>query len=76
MEEKVRTIIADVLNVTLDKVTLDTEIGELPEWDSLNNVRIITELESKFSVKLEPELLMDLEDVSDIVELIEEMAHE
>ena len=55
------------------EVTLETEIGELDEWDSLRNVQIIAQLEKEFEVKITPDMIMDLEDVSDIVGLIREL---
>lgn len=73
MEDKIIELIASVLNVPKDDVTLETEIGELDEWDSLRNVQIIAQLEKEFEVKITPDMIMDLEDVSDIVGLIREL---
>lgn len=73
MEDKIIELIARVLNVPKDDVTLETEIGELDEWDSLRNVQIIAQLEKEFEVKITPDMIMDLEDVSDIVVLIREL---
>lgn len=72
-DEKVKELIANVLNVSVDEVTDDTEIGELEEWDSLHNVQILVALEEEFYIKMTPDLLMDLETVEDIVDLIEEL---
>lgn len=73
MEDKIIELIARVLNVPVGDVTLETEIGELDEWDSLRNVQIIAQLEKEFEVKITPDMIMDLEDVSDIVGLIREL---
>lgn len=73
MEDKIIELIARVLNVPKDDVTQETEIGELDEWDSLRNVQIIAQLEKEFEVKITPDMIMDLEDVSDIVGLIREL---
>lgn len=73
MEDKIIELIARVLNVPKDDVTLETEIGELDEWDSLRNVQIIAQLEKEFEVKITPDMIMDLEDVSDIVGLVREL---
>lgn len=74
MEEKVISIIAKVLNVPTSDITPDTEIGEPDEWDSLHNLTIFTDLEKAFNVKITQEMMMDLEDVSDIINLLEEIA--
>ncbi len=73
MEEKVIALIARVLNVSLSEIDLDTEIGELDEWDSLHNVEIISQLEKEFGIKITSDMIIDLEDVSDIVRLIEDL---
>ena len=73
MEDKVIELIARVLNVPASDVELDTEIGELDEWDSLHNVEIISQLEKEFNVKITSDMIMDLADVSDIVSLIEDL---
>lgn len=73
MENKIIELIARVLNVPVGDVTLETEIGELDEWDSLRNVQIIAQLEKEFEVKITPDMIMDLEDVSDIVGLIKDL---
>lgn len=73
MENKIIELIARVLNVPIGDVTLETEIGELDEWDSLRNVQIIAQLEKEFEVKITPDMIMDLEDVSDIISLIKNL---
>ena len=73
MEIKIIELIARVLNVPVGDVTLETEIGELDEWDSLRNVQIIAQLEKEFEVKITPDMIMDLEDVSDIISLIKDL---
>ena len=73
MEDKIIELITRVLNVPVGDVTLETEIGELAEWDSLRNVQIIAQLEKEFEVKITPDMIMDLEDVSDIISLIKDL---
>lgn len=73
MDNKIIELIARVLNVPVGDVTLETEIGELDEWDSLRNVQIIAQLEKEFEVKITPDMIMDLEDVSDIISLIKDL---
>ena len=73
MENKIIELIARVLNVPVGDVTLETEIGELDEWDSRRNVQIIAQLEKEFEVKITPDMIMDLEDVSDIISLIKDL---
>ena len=57
MEKEIIAIIARILEVDVEEVELDTAVGDLPEWDSLHHLQIIAELE----------------DVSDLISLVEEM---
>jgi acyl carrier protein len=72
LEQKVIKIIAESLEVNEDQITEDTAIGDIPEWNSLGHIVIISSLEKEFSINFDPEIIMDLEDVSDIVAAIEE----
>lgn len=57
MEKEIIALIASVLKVPVDEVTLSTEIGELDEWDSLHNMQIIANLEKTFNVRITSEIL-------------------
>ena len=74
MEDKVKEIIAHVLQVPAEAIENDTEIGELNEWDSLHNLTIFTELQKEFDVKITQEMLMDLENVGDIIDMLNNLA--
>lgn len=73
MDEKVIEIIAKVLQVPVDEITPDVEIGELDEWDSLHNVAIFAELEKQFEIKITQDMLVDLENVEDIISLVKDL---
>ena len=60
-------IIADMLGVDAGRITDDTAIGDLPEWDSLHHIRIISAIEKKYGFHFTPDVIMELEDVSDMV---------
>lgn len=73
MEEKIISIIARILEVDIDDIELDTAVGDLPEWDSIHHLQIIAELEKEFGIKYAAEELAELEDVSDLISLTEEI---
>ncbi len=68
---KVKGVIAGVLNVDINEIEDDTAIGDLPEWDSLHHIQIISAIEKEFDFRFTPDVMMDLEDVSDIVNATE-----
>lgn len=71
IENKVKSIISSILGVDVSKIGDDTAIGDLPEWDSLNHIQIISAIEKEFDFRFTPDVMMDLEDVSDIVDATE-----
>ena len=74
VEEKIRKIIATILMVNEDCIQDDTAIGDVPGWDSLNQFRILSAVETEFGIQFTPEVLMELEDFSDIVQAVRERA--
>ena len=66
MEARIREIIVRILGVSETDISGDTAIGDLPEWDSLRHIQIISAVEKEFGFRFTPDVIMDLEDVSDI----------
>ena len=74
MDEKIISIMAKVLEVEPSEIELDCGIGDMPEWSSLKHLQIISELEQAFSIKLQPQDIMELEEIGDLVNLVKELA--
>ena len=72
IEDRVIKIIAEAIEVDSNKIDEDTAIGDFPNWDSMSQLIIITSLEKEFDIKFDPEDIMDLEDVGDMISAIEE----
>ena len=47
IEEKVRKIMAELLEVDGGTIEDDSAIGDIPNWDSLNHLRIIAAIEKE-----------------------------
>ena len=71
IEDRVIKIIAEAIEVESNKIDEDTAIGDFPNWDSMGQLIIITSLEKEFDIKFDPEDIMDLEDVGDMISAIE-----
>lgn len=70
-EQRVIKIIAEAIEVESNKIDEDTAIGDFPNWDSMGQLVIITSLEKEFDIKFDPEDIMELEDVGDMIAAIE-----
>ena len=70
--EKVIEIVASTCEVDKSEVTGDSTVGDFPAWDSMGHLSILTNVEEAFDICFEPEEMMELEDVNDIVKAVEE----
>lgn len=71
VKEKVIEIIAGILEVQPSEITLESTIGDFPTWDSLGQLNILQSVQDEFEVEFEPEEMMDIEDVNDIIKAVE-----
>ena len=69
-KDSVKALISKILSVSLDIIQDDLAVGDIPEWDSLAHMRIITALESDLGVILDIEQTLDIEFVEDIVDAV------
>ena len=76
MESQVKEIIARVLNVDLDCISDDLSSGDIPEWDSVGNLAIISTLEQDLGVEFPLEDLFDLTSVRSIVDEVNKLIHD
>lgn len=72
VEETIKSIMVELLGVDVSDIEDDSAIGDLPNWDSLNHLRIIAEIEKTFNFQFTPDVLMDIEDFSDLVNATQE----
>lgn len=71
VEQKVKEIVAGVSGVDVNEVTLQSAVGDFPQWDSMGQMAIIQQVEEAFEISFEPEEMMEMEDVNDIVKAVE-----
>ena len=70
--EKVREILCDQLDLEEDKVTMDSDIVEDFEADSLDVVDLVMSLEDEFGIEIPDEEIENIKTVGDIVRYIED----
>ena len=64
-------IVGSVCETEVSFVTEESTIGDFPQWDSMGHLTILSNVEEAFDINFEPEEMMDLEDVHDIIEAVE-----
>lgn len=75
MDQQIRKIIADVLNVDAAVVTDELAVGSIPEWDSVGNLAIISTIEQELGVEFPLDELFDLTSVEAIIDAVNRNKH-
>jgi acyl carrier protein len=70
IEDQVHRVVADVLKIASDLVTSELAIGDVPEWDSIANIRLLQTLEETFDIEIDALDALEAEDVYDFVQLV------
>lgn len=68
--EKVIEIVASACEVEKCEVSGDSTVGDFPAWDSMGHLSILSNVEDTFDITFEPEEMMEMEDVNDIVKAV------
>ncbi len=66
IDEKLKKIIVKTLRISSDEYHDEMEIGNPPEWDSANNVRLIQALEDEFQINIDISDAIEIESIFDI----------
>ena len=70
--ERIREIICDQLDLEEDKVTMDSDVMEDFEADSLDVVDLVMSIEDEFGLEVPDDQIENFRTVGDVVRYIEE----
>ena len=70
IESRLKTLIAEAFSLDPNKVDENTGMDSVAEWDSLNQLRLVLLLEEEFSVALEPEEIVLLQDYKAVLAIV------
>lgn len=70
MEQKLRTIFAESLEIPEERVTDDLEYNTLPEWDSISHMSLIAAIEDSFDIMLDTEDVIDMSSFGKAKEIV------
>ena len=60
MENQLKKIFAESLDVSEDTITDTLEYGEIPEWDSVAHMGVIAAIEEAFDIMIDTEDVIDM----------------
>ena len=70
MEQKLKTVMAEVFEISSDKINGSTTMEGIEQWDSLKHIELMTAIEEKFGVTLEMEELIEMTALKDIKRIL------
>jgi acyl carrier protein len=71
-QERVREIAAGVFQVDVGSIDLAMGPEDIDRWDSLNHLRLITEFENAFSLRLTMQQIQQIHSLADLVGFLSE----
>lgn len=69
LQEDLVEIFPEISTITL---TPESQLQEIPEWDSMASINLLVFLKENFNIQLEQSFLSDDRQFKEIIELIEE----
>lgn len=67
---KVQEVFHEAFGTDPRLISMETSPGEVPEWDSVGHLDLASRLEEVFSISLDVDDLMEMENVQGIVRII------
>lgn len=68
---KVQGAFRAAFDVDPQSITLETKPGDIPAWDSMGHVALVSSLEQAFGVTFDVDEVMEMENVRQIVKILE-----
>ena len=70
VEERVKNIVVDQLEVSIDKLTMETTFEDI-DADSLDIVELVMALEEEFDLEISDQEIENIKTIGDVVKYIE-----
>ena len=71
-EDRIKQVLASVLNVDVDEITEDTSPDTLDVWDSLKQMDLVVALEDEFKMSFTQEQIIEMMTFSVVLQIVSE----
>ena len=68
---KVTKIFDDIFDLKKRKLKKSTNAKDISNWDSINNLKLIIVLEKEFKIKFNPDEIVEIKNVGELIKSIE-----
>lgn len=73
MEEIIKDIVSEKLNIDRNKISVDTNFVDFVQ-DSISRIEMLFELESALKVRIPQEYIADIETVGDLIGVLDKVS--
>ena len=73
MEDKIKEILAIILEIDESDVNNDTNPDTVSSWDSLRHMKLVFAIEDEYDVQFSDDQIIQLTDVGKIIKCIKEL---
>lgn len=70
MEQKLKTVMADIFEISIDQIKESTTMENIESWDSLKHIELMVAIEEKFEIALETEEIIEMISFIDIKRIL------
>ena len=75
-KQQIYQIIGEALDVDINLIHEGLSIGDIPEWDSVGNLTIISHLEEKLDIEIPLDNLFEMTTVENIFQVVKKIKNE
>lgn len=75
MNERLRAILAEILDLPASEIRPDMRRSDTESWDSMNHLRLVTAIEAEFGATLTMEEIADAQTPAALERIVEARAH-
>lgn len=68
--EDILAVIYEALELTEDSLSMDTNVGDVAEWDSIGWLTIISILDERYGIQLSSQEIRSVSKVKDFVDVV------
>ncbi len=71
IRDELKKLITDIMQIDIDTIDNKKALGTIDEWDSFNNLMLISRVEDHFKVKFSVKDIEDVNTIEKIIEIVE-----
>ena len=75
MNEKIIDLFSSILGVSKEKINYETSMDDLPEWDSLAHISLVSAIEEEFNISMSMDEITSMLSIKYAIEIITELSN-